>query len=279
MSPNSRWVSSITVYTFQCGVNNKKTQINTTAKFSLFKICFKSACGFFFLTLSKIFHVHFAISFKQSTAEKWSKKIHACIRSAGFTVTSGRVADEQVPELRQERESCRWRLRASWFPPCTSSMGRGQHGGGAVLRHCLTDSQGRRLSQRPGTTRSSSPSHRHTNNAVLQLRLWPHSHPLQIPPPSYLFSQPLLAAPNPQHGPGHRERWHAFLSQRPVQTRWVCSATASNKSEHIYDANRSVTSSFAALSTSEDWGRMSSWNSVGDSVFSEVFFIIVLSRA
>lgn len=133
------------------------------------------------------------------------------------------------------------------FPTMHQQYGQGSAGEGD-LRHCLTESQGQRLSRRPGTTRSSSLNHHRTNNAALQLRLWPHSHPLQIPPPSHLFNRALPASPTPQHGPGHRERWHAFLSQHPVQTRWLSSATASNKSEHIYDAKHSGTLPFAALS-------------------------------
>lgn len=133
MSPNSRWVSSITVDTFQCGVDNKKTQMNTTAKFSLaVGICFKSAWGFFFFFQPSQRFSMCILQFVSNNQRQKNdlKKWHACIGSAGFTVTSGRVADEQVPELRQERESCRWRLRASWFPPCTSSMGRGGVGMG-----------------------------------------------------------------------------------------------------------------------------------------------------
>lgn len=233
--------------------------------------------GEFHQLLSPVFKVefiflqNFAVPYKSYTlalAVQVSRSPQATLRMSRFLSRDGSVSHAVDAFVRAVSH----RAPAEW--------GGGRRGGGAVLRHCLTDSQGRRLSQRPGTTRSSSPSHRHTNNAVLQLRLWPHSHPLQIPPPSYLSSQPLLAAPTPQHGPGHRERWHAFLSQRPVQTRWVCSATASNKSEHIYDANRSVTPSFAALSTSEDWGRMSWWSLWGTLVLAcEVLIIIVLSTA
>lgn len=247
----TQWVSIVTVYRFQGRVNHVKPE----HKWHIQRIYLKSVLGFlYFYHLQKCIC---ATAIVQQQQQKNSLKIPSSFQGrfdCDCIVTSGCVVDEKVPELRWTRESCRWRLCASCFPPCTSIMGGGRQGvgvGGArggVLRHCLTDSQGQRLSQRPGTTRSSSSSHHRTNNAALQLRLWPHSHPLQIPPPHPIYStNPSWPAPPPRHGPGHRERWHAFLSLHPVQTRWLCSATVSNKSEHIYDAKRSGTLSFAAL--------------------------------
>lgn len=75
----------------------------------------------------------------------------------------------------------------------------------------------------------------------------PTPTPFRSRPHPIYSTNPSGTAPPPSTdldtGSGDTLSFHSI----PFQTRWLCSATASNKSEHIYDAKRSGTLSFAAL--------------------------------
>lgn len=169
-----------------------------------------------------------------------------------------------VPQKRWRRNTTcfqwgdSWVMIKAWIMRVTASCegfptlqrkwgGSGRSGG--VPRHCPRRAETR--SSR--STRSSSPSHCQSNNTTLQLLLRQHA-PVNPPKsPLILFIQPTPPCDPPpptstlDTGSGDM----VFVSHSRVKTRWVCSATVFNKSEHIYGTKSSARSSFTAIFRSE----------------------------
>lgn len=146
----------------------------------------------------------------------------------------------------------------------------GSERSGVVLRHCP---------RRAGTTRStrsSSPSHCQSNNTTLQLLLRQHPPPVNPPKsPLILFIQPTPPCDPPppastlDTGSGDT----VFVSHSRVKTRWVCSATVFNKSEHIYGTKSSARSPFTAIFRSEQ-RRVINYPKKEKSIFSVIYWLM-----